>query len=133
MNSSERGGGATVHFEPPDTALVAYSGVVDGACVRASREKGGTLVKGLEYYFLIFDVTAMVGMTPDGRSAIVAPAAPGVPPVRAIAVIGTNFHIRSIMSMVVRARYLLVGRPEKNTGFFDTAAEARAWLAEQRR
>jgi hypothetical protein len=52
-------------------------------------------------------------------------------PIGALAVFGTNQHIRVIISLLLRAASLL-GRTPYPMRFLDTEEEARAWLAAER-
>lgn len=119
-------------FEPPETLYVKYVGSVDGATIRAARAEAKTLLMRPPYHFIIFDVGELSSVSADARLAIVEPAAPGTSPLRGIAVIGATFHWRTIGMLMMRAAELLRTMADCPLRFFDTATQARDWLAIRR-
>ncbi len=109
-----------------------YVGALDGTTIRAARAAAKTLLMRLPYHFIIFDVGELSSVSADGRLAIVERPAPGTSPLRGVAVIGATFHWRTIGTLMMRAGELLQTMTDSPLRFFDTATQARDWLALRR-
>lgn len=82
--------------------------------------------------FVLNDLRGLKEFEAGARKAAAKEARTGV--VTAVACFGASFHVRVLLSMVIKAIYLFAPSRAGSAlvEFFETEAEARAWLAEKR-
>jgi hypothetical protein len=124
-------GQVLVHEEPHDIFVARYVGDVSGADVVRLTEELQRRMAGKPHAFLLSDFHHLGRVSADARSA-------GVDMLRDLhlrgtAIIGASVHIRVISKLVFKATELLNKSVERPMRFFDTEAEALAWLTERSR
>lgn len=120
-----------IRFEPPDIVFSRPDGDMSAAEMRQIMELVALLPEPEKGLFGIIDASKA------GRSD---PAAVKMPDVRALSrkhraviYINARFYQRTLVGIFQRANKLLKVAPDNGPiHFFDTEAEARAWIAEQR-
>lgn len=125
-----RVGAQLFRWEPPDTGYVTYSGDLDGPTVTAFTGEVSKFTSRQPRVFTIVDVSKVGRVNADARKAS-ARGGKDVP-MRGIAIVGASAHLRIISSLVSRAMDALFRDIETPTRFFQTEAEARAWIAERK-
>ena len=121
-------GSMSIEFRPPDVLIVEYSGLVDGQIVRSARLNSREHLHGLPHFLMVFDVRRLDSLTADARRAIVEKAPHGIPPARAIAVIGANFRTRAVVSMLSRAWQFFHSEDSRPVQFFDSMDDIHRWF-----
>ncbi|MDI3286742.1 STAS/SEC14 domain-containing protein [Polyangium sp. 15x6] len=117
-----------VTFEPPDLVVVSWDGPIEADDMVAVFDVLEE-VSGGRQVLLLCDVSRTPGPTVqarhlaanDRRMMLMGP----------LAMVGTNFQVRVVVSMLETAARLVQGKTSP-TAFFDDEASARAWLAAQR-
>ncbi len=99
-------------WEPPDIGCVIYHGDLDGPTTADLSEAGRRFTKGRPYVFLLVDVSKLGKVSAEARRG--------------------SATLRVISSLVTRAVDLLNGNTDNPTRFFQTEAEARAWITGRR-
>ena len=117
-------------WEPPDIGCVIYHGDLDGPTTADLSEAGRRFTKGRPYVFLLVDVSKLGKVSAEARRG----SATGGKDInlRGVAVVGASATLRVISSLVTRAVDLLNGNTDNPTRFFQTEAEARAWITGRR-
>lgn len=120
-----------VRFEPPDLCVTVFVGDIDATEMRWMNEQLRRAVEGRGHVFLLIDQSRSGSVSAEARRLSVE----GTKNLNIVeaAVFGASFHIRVIMSLIVRVLKLLRGQNRELIHFFSTEAEARAYLAERRR
>jgi hypothetical protein len=86
---------------------------------------------GLPHLFVLCDARGLGDISAESRKAAIS-VSKGLP-YRGIATFGASFHARMVAKLLVGAAQLLFGSSDNPVRFFDTEAEARAWLRERTR
>ncbi|MDI1443855.1 STAS/SEC14 domain-containing protein [Polyangium sp. 6x1] len=130
-SSEIRIGAHRFRWEPPDLVHLVYFGDLDGPTSVALSEASRRFTLGKPRVFLLVDMSKIGRVSREARSA----SAEGGKDLalRGTAVVGASAHLRILASLVSRAISLLYGAADNPTQFFETEAEARAWIAERRR
>jgi len=124
-------GDVTLDFVSPDVLEVRWKGSFGAAEADALFAFTEELRKRPDnkHLFLYIDVHAASGIDSRARKRI--SDLTKARPYTASAVVGASFPIRVAIELIVNAARLLV-KDATETRFFDTDAEARAWLDEVR-
>ena len=118
-----------VRFVPPDIMRVWWIG-------QCTREE---FVRVIEYseecmghrrHFVIADFSQSTSIDPAVRRQ--ASKDERVRQVIGIAMIGTTFHVRVMMTMITKAVEILYGESRGKMRFFDTEGEALDWITQER-
>lgn len=120
------------HFrwEPPDLGYLRYDGDMDAAMSAEITDRSRVFSLGLPCVFLLIDVRNLGKLSAEAR----ARSGQGAKDLnlRGTAVVGASATIRVVVGLVTRAIELVYGNKENPTRFFDTEADARAWIAQRR-
>jgi hypothetical protein len=123
-----------ITIEEPDVAYWCLAGDVTTDDIQAIYEVQTKFCEGKPYIFVLVDVSEIRSISADARRA--AAEGPKIGnstlPVRANAVVGASFHFRIVGTLIAKAAKLIHRSRENPTRFFETEAEARAWLVERR-
>ncbi len=112
-----------------DTYLITARGKVDRDEVAWMIDQVmAALARGRPIY-LLFDLTAYEGISREARQTVGERSRDAIP--AAAALFGARFPLRIGAELIFRAAAALSGR-SRYFRFFDTEAEARAWLAQRR-
>lgn len=118
-----------LRFIPPDIMRVWWNG-------KCSREEFNRIFEygercmGVRRHFVLADVSQLTTVDPKARRQ--ASTDVRVKRVVGIAMIGTTFHLRVIMSMITRAVEILHNDSRGKMRFFDTEREAFDWITQER-
>ncbi|MDI1480010.1 STAS/SEC14 domain-containing protein [Polyangium sp. y55x31] len=117
-----------VTFEPPDLVVLSLHGPIEPDEMVALYDllEG---VAGGQPVMLLSDVSRSSGPTTQARK--IAAKDPRAKLMGPMAMVGANFQVRVVVSMLETAARLMQGKTSP-TEFFDDEETARAWLAEQR-
>jgi len=121
-------GQQTMVLEPPHMAVLVHCGVVTVEEISAISAELEAYWADKPYIFMLIDMSACTGVTPEARRAIMKRA--NTKP-QALAYIGTSRRTRVLAELILKAVNLFM-KTEMHHRFFDTEVEARAWLAEMR-
>ncbi len=126
-------GGSFVRFEPPDLCIGTFVGDITPEDMAAMFDDLRRFSRGRPHVLTLADLTRCGTLSAAARKAA-ADAGKGLP-VRGAAVVGASFQMRMFATLMTRALNLFNGASDTYNPlrFFDTEAEARAWLAERRR
>jgi hypothetical protein len=116
--------------EGPDAYALRVGGKLDRETIGWIIDQATAALAGGRPVYLLCDMTVYEGVTRAGRKFVGERSLVAVP--RAMAIFGVGFTLRISLEMIVRAA-LALSRMSLLVRFFDTEAEARAWLAEIRR
>lgn len=121
---------STVVFEPPDMTVWRFDGDISEEGMRALTHREKQFIAGIPYLLKLVDLSKAGNISSGARKA----GAEKVHdiPVLAVAIIGANFAIRVLANLVVRAGSIMRKIDTVPTMFFETEAEARAWLDKRR-
>lgn len=133
MSSSERRVGRhLVRWGPPDLALFTLVGEVgeeDARALLAELREGS---KGIPRSIaLVVDVSRMSRVLPEARAAMVTKDQKTM--TRILAIVGAAFHQRVMVTLIAKAFSLVRKESMIPLASFDSEAEARAWIEQQRR
>ena len=130
MTRKEAAEESSVHFEPPDMCVWTFVGDVDVEILRALIAEQVRHLKGLPISFALVDVSRLGSFSGAAREEA-GRKQEGVN-IRATAYVGASFPIRVIAILVATASRVLHKMPESPVRFFNSRAEALAWLSERR-
>lgn len=125
-----RVGGHLFRWEPPDIGYVSYLGDLQEPAAGEFSARSRRFTLGRPYVFLIVDMAKLGKISAEARKQ----SAQGSKDLnlRGVAVIGASASMRIVAGLVSRAIDLLNRNPDNPTRFFETEAEARAWIAARR-
>jgi len=117
-------------WEGPDVGYLFYSGNLDGPTMGQLSEQSRRFTVGQPCVFLIVDMSKVGKISAEARQK----SAKGSKDLnlRGVAVIGASTPMRIIAGLVTRAIDLMNRNTDNPTRFFETEAEARAWIATRR-
>lgn len=117
-------------WEPPDIGYLRYDGDMTGELSTELTERSRAFTLGQPIVFLLVDVTRIGKVSAEAR----ARSGQGAKDLnlRGTIIVGASASIRIVVGLVTRAIELVHGNKENPTRFFDTEAEARAWIAQRR-
>ena len=117
-------------WEPPDIGYITYAGDLDGYTMSRLSEEGRRFTLGHPYVFLLIDMSNIGKISAEARRS----SATGSSEInlRGMAIIGASAPLRIIAGLVARAVDLMNRHADNPTRFFETEAEARAWIASRR-
>lgn len=118
-------------WEPPDLGYVRYEGDMDAASMLAYSEQSRVYTTNKPRVFLIVNTSKLGRFSAEARR-MSADGSKGLA-LRGIAVIGASRAIRVIAELVSRGMDILNRNNDNPTRFFETEAEARAWIDTRRR
>lgn len=130
MDCEIRVGPHLFRWEPPDLGYTTYGGDLDGETMRQLAVRSREFTLGKPRVFLIVDMSRIGKVSPDARKS--SAAGSQELNLRGIAVIGASAPLRIIAGLVTRAVDLINRNADNPTRFFETEAEARAWIAGRR-
>lgn len=120
-----------MRFEPPDICVAVFVGDIDGVVMRRMNEELKRAAEGRDHIFFLIDQTRAGSVNAEARRLGVE-GARGIN-ILAGAVFGASFHMRVVMTLIVRVLRLVQNQQGNLLQFFATEAEARAYLTERRR
>ena len=135
MNDPHLKSGIIYRWEPPDLSHIVYIGDITADHTRGLLAESLRHVSGKPYTLALIDVSRLRHLSPESREIGKAHAREGPdgrPPLRGTAIFGASFHIRVIAQFGTMAYSLLKRHTDNPIRFFETEAEARAWLAKRR-
>lgn len=118
-------------WEPPDIGYVYYDGDMDAASMLAYAEQSRIYTANKPRVFLIVNTSKLGRLSAEARR-MSADGSKGLA-LRGIAVIGASRTIRVLAELVSRGMDILNRNNDNPTRFFETEAEARAWIDTRRR
>ena len=124
-------GAHTVHFHPPRLLRFVVRGDLSGQDLDAMEVFAVEHVGAQPYLLGIVEITLHQDATPEARKA--AARAMTRLPYRALAFVGANFQTRILAKLVIGAVRLVAPDRFFPMAFFETEAQARAWLEERER
>jgi hypothetical protein len=130
MRSDDRVGGSSFRFEPPDLCIWTLVGDISAETVRALLDEQHRAVSGMPAVFSLVFASKVGSVSKEARKESTE-VRPGIN-ARGVAYIGASFPVRVLAILVTKANELLNRAVENPLRFFNTEAEARAWI-EQRR
>lgn len=117
--------------EGSDICRWTFVGDIDGAEMRRLLTAQKGVMEGCDHVLLLIDMRRMGSVTPEGRKIGAEPSN-----VNAIgtAIFGASFHIRVLAKLVTTASAVLrkAKHEESPVDFFETEADAKAWLDKRR-
>ena len=117
-------------FYEHDLVIARIRGPLDEPVARCLQNAHDELAKRFGYALQLHDARQETELTADGRRSFFLwnreRAYPGV-----VAILGAHFALRAMAMLLMRAVKMLVPATSE-LAFFDTEADARAWLARQR-
>lgn len=124
-------GGTVIAREGSDICRWTFVGDIDGAEMRRLLSVQKAVMEGCDHVLLLIDMRRMGTVTPEGRKIGAEPSN-----VNAIgtAIFGASFHIRMLAKLVTTASAVLrkAKHEESPVDFFETEADALAWLDKRR-
>jgi hypothetical protein len=129
MSDESSPGPSFVRFEPPDILIGAFIGEITESEMRRICVEQRRITGDDPRIFVLFDLSRLGHVTPDARHAAAKELKGTV--VRAAAYFGASFRFRVLATLVVKGINLM-NRTSTPTSFFETEAEARAWISEIR-
>jgi hypothetical protein len=134
MDYQERGGGSFIRWEPPDICFLALVGDISAPDMRRLAgevtSSAFTSAKSQPYILGLIDMSRVGAFDPSARAE--ARTASNKIRIRGTAVFGADFHVRVIATLVHTAFSVLNKLHDHPIRFFETEAEARAWLSDRR-
>lgn len=131
MDHEAQIGPHTLLFEPP--RLIHF--VVRGEVTAQHAVEMGAFVKARtadqRFVLALADLSAFSGVSSEARKA--AGREVGETPYAGMALVGARFEARILTKLVLGAVRIFAPGKALPAAFFDTEAEARAWLAERER
>lgn len=125
-----RVGAHLFRWEPPDVGYTAYHGDLDGEAMVRLSTQSREFTLGQPRVFLLVDMTRIGKISAEARRASASGSTGLV--LRGIAVFGASAALRIIAGFVARATDLMNRNNDNPTRFFETEAEARAWIDARR-
>jgi SpoIIAA-like len=116
----------TVRLEPPDLVVITLVGDIRVEDVHGLIAEMHDFGQKHPKPFLIVDATRLGRFPPAARKAGMGLDERGHG--RVFAVVGADFHQRVVLTLMVKALTLIRRVPVPPSAFFDTEAEARAWI-----
>jgi hypothetical protein len=89
------------------------------------------LASGVDTIFVLVDISRLGQVTPAARTATTKRKK--TTKIGGAAFIGASFQLRVVVTLVVKAASLLRKASQIPLAFFESEAEARAWIEERRR
>lgn len=123
-------GSHRVLTQAPDHVHLLLGGDLSVEDALRIQEEIGAFEQDKEYILLLLDISRLGRLSAEARKA--AARAGAMKRCRGIAVYGASFPQRVMPILIVKAFTLLNKNLDSPTAFFDTEAEARAWLSERR-
>jgi hypothetical protein len=123
--------GSSIRWEEPDTCVTRFVGDVTEDELRRLLVEWNRMIAGRRYSFQLIDLSRFGGLSSEARK--VARELKQEPHTRGTAIFGASWQARAITAIFTRAVNLIQGNTDNPLRFFDTEAQARAWLAERRR
>jgi hypothetical protein len=127
MSEQQQIGQHTVGFEAPLFTIRA-GGDLTPADVRGIARFMNERAAGLPYVMMLGDVRRLGAIPPETRKETLKVG--GKLSYGGIATFGATFQVRILTKLILGAAKLLIGRGSVPIRYFDTEAEARAWLLE---
>lgn len=126
-------GGSSARFEPPDLCLGTFVGEVSPEEMTALFGELERLSRGRSHVFTLGDLTRCGPLSAATRKAA-AEGGKGMI-VRGAAIFGASFAMRMFATLMAKTFDFINATSDKHVPmrFFNTEAEARAWLAERRK
>lgn len=118
-------------WEPPDLGYLSYFGDLDGQAAAELTEKTTQITRNQPYVFLLVNLSHIGSVSREARRNS-ATGSNGIA-FRGTAIVGASTPIRILATLVARASDLLSHNVQNPTRFFETEAEARAWIDKRRR
>ncbi len=131
MSTAHAQGPSFVRWEPPDIIYGEFIGDISGEEMRRIMHESIRFTKDRPNVFGMLDVSRIGEVTPEARA--VAREYAGQVRLRASTVIGARFQYRVLALLINKATALLGRAKSRPLYFFDSEAEARAWVAEARK
>lgn len=120
----------TMGWESPDILIGIWVGVMTPEDMTAGFEKLKAFSKGWKRAFALVDVSQLESI-PLATRRVANDNTKDVP-FASTAVYGASFGVRTVFSLLVRAMSLITQKPMA-LGFFETEAQARAWIETERK
>jgi hypothetical protein len=118
-----------MYLEPPDILYLRLMGDIEEAHVAPIREELARHCRETSHVYGLVDMSRMGTVAAAARKAAATQKNPAN---SSNAVFGASFAHRVLVQLVVKAAKLFRG-VTPTLGMFETEAEARAWIDEQRR
>lgn len=112
-----------------DLVIFEADGVILEADVAATLQLTTVILKTHPRYWVLVDTRKLTGVEAAARR--LAATSPANKHLGGVALFGSSLLMRTLITLIVRAM-AMVGHSHVVTRFFETEAEARTWLAEQR-
>lgn len=129
MSDESSPGPSFVAFEPPDILIGAFIGEITEREMRRICADQRRITGGDPRIFVLLDLSRLGYVTPEARRAASEELRDTV--VRGAAYFGASFKLRVFATLVIKGINLMK-RASIPTRFFETEAEARAWISEIR-
>lgn len=123
-------GSHRVLTQAPDHVHLLLGGDLSVEDALRIQEEIGAFEQDKEYILLLLDISRLGRLSAEARKA--AARAGAMKRCRGIAVYGASFPQRVMPILIVKAFTLLNKNLDSPAAFFDTEAEARAWLSKRR-
>ncbi|MBL9007847.1 MAG: STAS/SEC14 domain-containing protein [Myxococcales bacterium] len=119
------------HIQRREDDLIVFEadGVIEEADVEATLQISADILRTHPQYWILVDLRKLTGVEATARRR--AATSPQNKQLAGVAAFGASTLMRSLITLIVRAMVML-GHSQLVMRFFETEAEARAWLAEQR-
>ncbi|UQA56900.1 STAS/SEC14 domain-containing protein [Polyangium aurulentum] len=127
----KKSGRHTVRFEPPSLVCFILRGDVSTRDVEVFYAFTEEHARGRSALFALNDLTELGDVLGAARRLGLSGTAKI--PFRGLAYFGGSFRANVLTRLTLRALRLITSVTDNPIGFFDTEAEARAWLAERAR
>lgn len=116
-------------FEPPDTIMVVFSGVVDRHGASRVVDEVAMWSQHKPYVLVLMNVSRVSSISPDARKVLTTNGH-RFPP-RALALFGGSFATHVLVDLMDRASWLL-GSKNRRVKHWPDETSARTWAAEMR-
>jgi hypothetical protein len=116
--------------EEGDTVVLIINGIVDGEHLEVTHPRSVAAARQYGYAMTLIDARKATAMSASARRTAAA-LNRSDPILSASAIFGANLLTRTLATLLWRAVALLTAQ-KSDLAFFETEAEARAWLAQQR-
>jgi hypothetical protein len=123
-------GSHRVRFEPPDLVCVSWEGAVMPAHITALYDAMETFAAGRPRLLMLHDLRRSGSLDRETRRLTIED--PRARLIAAHANVGGSFPLRVLATMLWKAMHAISGGHQARAGFFDSEAEARAWLLAER-
>lgn len=118
-----------LRFVPPDVMRIWWDGASTLEDFKGILEYGERRM-GARKHFVIADFSQATTIEPEARKQAAKDSR--VQRIAGTAVIGTTFHVRVILSLIVKAVELIQPGKQGPMRFFETDREAYEWIAQER-